>query len=892
MLIFSHCLIFANYKLKNIFKMQIADKYNPQETEQKWYDFWLENKFFHSEPDDRPPYTIVIPPPNVTGILHMGHMLNNTIQDVLVRRARMQGFNACWVPGTDHASIATEAKVVAKLKAEGINKKDITREEFLKHAWEWTDKYGGTILEQLKKLGCSCDWDRTRFTLEDNLSKSVIKVFVDLYNKGLIYRGYKVVNWDPEAQTNISDEEVIFKEQNGKLFYLKYKIEGTEDFLTVATTRPETIFGDVAVCVNPNDERYQHLKGKNVIVPIVNRVIPIIEDDYVDIEFGTGALKITPAHDINDYEIGQRHNLPIIDSMDNDAVLNEHGMHYQGMGRFTVRKEIAKELEKNELLLKAEDYVNKVGTSERTGAVIEPKISVQWFLKMSEMAKPALDVVMDDTIKFHPEKFKNTYRHWMENVHDWNISRQLWWGQQIPAFYYGTGENDFVVAENIDDAVKLAQEKTSNFQLQASDLKQDEDALDTWFSSWLWPISVFEGILDPENKDINYYYPTSDLVTGPDIIFFWVARMIMAGLEYRKDVPFKNVYFTGIVRDKQRRKMSKQLGNSPDPIDLIEKYGADGVRVGSLLSSAAGNDLLFDEDLMSQGRNFATKIWNAYKLIQGWKRNENIKAKEFDKQTINWFGEQLNKTIGEIEDQFSKFRISDALHLVYKLIWDDFCAWYLEAIKPNFGEAISEEVYQKTIAYFEELMKLLHPFMPFLSEELWQNISERSVSEALVVAQQKKSEPYNEDKIKDFDFAKEVISGVRNYRQSKGISPRETVEVFTNVSELANAEVIQKLANISEINFNQKTDKPSFTFLVGANEFSIPLSENLDLGEEKEKTEEEIKYLKGFLISVDKKLSNEKFVANAKPEVVEIERKKQKDAQDKIALLEEKLKSL
>lgn len=892
MLIFSHCLIFANYKLKNIFKMQIADKYNPQETEQKWYDFWLENKFFHSEPDDRPPYTIVIPPPNVTGILHMGHMLNNTIQDVLVRRARMQGFNACWVPGTDHASIATEAKVVAKLKAEGINKKDITREEFLKHAWEWTDKYGGTILEQLKKLGCSCDWDRTRFTLEDNLSKSVIKVFVDLYNKGLIYRGYKVVNWDPEAQTNISDEEVIFKEQNGKLFYLKYKIEGTEDFLTVATTRPETIFGDVAVCVNPNDERYHHLQGKNVIVPIVNRVIPIIEDDYVDIEFGTGALKITPAHDINDYEIGQRHNLPIIDSMDNDAVLNEHGMHYQGMGRFTVRKEIAKELEKNDLLLKAEDYVNKVGTSERTGAVIEPKISVQWFLKMSEMAKPALDVVMDDTIKFHPEKFKNTYRHWMENVHDWNISRQLWWGQQIPAFYYGTGENDFVVAENIDDAVKLAQEKTSNFQLQASDLKQDEDALDTWFSSWLWPISVFEGILDPENKDINYYYPTADLVTGPDIIFFWVARMIMAGLEYRKDVPFKNVYFTGIVRDKQRRKMSKQLGNSPDPIDLIEKYGADGVRVGSLLSSAAGNDLLFDEDLMLQGRNFATKIWNAYKLIQGWKRDENIKGKEFDIQTINWFGEQLNKTIGEIEDQFSKFRISDALHLVYKLIWDDFCAWYLEAIKPNFGEAISEEVYQKTIAYFEELMKLLHPFMPFLSEELWQNISERSVSEALVIAQQKKSEPYNEDKIKDFDFAKEVISGVRNYRQSKGISPRETVEVFTNVSELANAEVIQKLANISEINFNQKTDKPSFTFLVGANEFSIPLSENLDLGEEKEKTEEEIKYLKGFLISVDKKLSNEKFVANAKPEVVEIERKKQKDALDKIALLEEKLKSL
>jgi len=872
--------------------MQIADKYNPQETEQKWYDFWLENKFFHSTPDNRPPYTIVIPPPNVTGILHMGHMLNNTIQDVLVRRARMQGFNACWIPGTDHASIATEAKVVAKLKAEGINKKDITREEFLKHAWEWTDKYGGTILEQLKKLGCSCDWDRTRFTLEDNLSKSVIKVFVDLYNKGLIYRGYKVVNWDPEAKTNISDEEVIFKEQNGKLFYLKYKIEGSEDFLTVATTRPETIFGDVAVCVNPNDERYAHLKGKKVIVPIVNKVVPIIEDDYVDIEFGTGALKITPAHDINDYEIGQRHHLPIIDSMDDDAVLNEHGLHYQGMGRFTVRKEIVKELEQNDLLLKAEDYVNKVGTSERTGAVIEPKISVQWFLKMSEIAKPALDVVMDDTIKFHPEKFKNTYRHWMENVHDWNISRQLWWGQQIPAYYFGDGENDFVVAENIEDALVLAKEKTNNQQLTTDNLKQDEDALDTWFSSWLWPISVFEGILKPDNEEINYYYPTSDLVTGPDIIFFWVARMIMAGLEYRKDVPFKNVYFTGIVRDKQRRKMSKSLGNSPDPIELIEKYGADGVRVGILLSSAAGNDLLFDEDLMLQGRNFATKIWNAYKLIQGWKRDENIEAKESDIQTINWFGEQLNKTIGEIEDQFSKFRISDALHLVYKLIWDDFCAWYLEAIKPNFGEAISEQVYQKTIAYFEELMKLLHPFMPFLSEELWQSLSDRQINEALIISQQKKSEPYNEEVIKDFDFAKEVISGVRNYRQSKGISPRETVEVFTNISELANAEIIEKLANISKINFNQKTDKPSFTFLVGANEFSIPLSENLDLGEEKAKTEEEIKYLKGFLISVDKKLSNEKFVANAKPEIVEVERKKQKDAQDKIALLEEKLKSL
>ncbi len=879
--------------------MQISDKYNPQETEQKWYQYWLENNYFHSVPDNRPPYTVVIPPPNVTGILHMGHMLNNTIQDVLVRRARMQGFNACWIPGTDHASIATEAKVVAKLKSEGINKSEISREEFLKHAWEWTDKYGGTILEQLKKLGCSCDWERTRFTMEPKLSQQVIKSFVDLYNKGLIYRGYRMVNWDPEAKTNISDEEVIYKELNGKLYFLKYKIEGSEEFISVATTRPETIFGDVAVCVNPNDEKYAHLKGKNVIVPIVNRVVPIIEDDYVDIEFGTGALKITPAHDINDYEIGKKHQLPMIDSLDDDGKLNEHGLHYNGKDRFEVRKLIAKELEEKSLLLKAEDYVNKVGTSERTGAVIEPKVSVQWFLKMAELGKPALDVVMNDEVKFHPEKFKNTYKHWMENIRDWNISRQLWWGQQIPAYYYGDSENDFVVAENLEEALKLAREKTSNSQLLASSLKQDEDALDTWFSSWLWPISVFDGLLDenddeffnPENKDINYYYPTSDLVTGPDIIFFWVARMIMAGIEYRKKVPFKNVYFTGIVRDKQRRKMSKSLGNSPDPLELIEKYGADSVRVGILLSSAAGNDLLFDEDLMLQGRNFATKIWNAYRLIQGWNKEEKP-ANKADLQTIDWFGNTLKKTIAEIDDQFLKFRISDALHLVYKLIWDDFCAWYLEAIKPNYGEGISQEVYDKTIAYFEELMKLLHPFMPFLSEELYQNISERNINEALVIAQQKKAELFNNKTLEAFDFTKEVISGVRNYRQSKGISPRESVEVFTNVQNFENKEVIEKLANISEIFFNQKTDKPSFTFLAGNTEISIPFSENLDLGEEKAKTEEEIKYLKGFLISVEKKLSNEKFVANAKPEVVEVERKKLQDAQEKIALLEEKLKSL
>ena len=871
--------------------MQISEKYNPQETEQKWYNYWLENNYFHSTPDNRPPYTIVIPPPNVTGILHMGHMLNNTIQDVLVRRARMQGFNALWVPGTDHASIATEAKVVAKLKSEGINKSDITRDEFLVHAWDWTHKYGGTILEQLKKLGCSCDWERTRFTMEPKLSAQVIKSFVDLYNKGLIYRGYRMVNWDPEAKTNISDEEVIYKEINGKLWYLKYKIEGSEEFISVATTRPETIFGDVAVCVNPNDEKYAHLKGKNVIVPIVNRVIPIIEDEYVDMEFGTGALKITPAHDINDYEIGQKHNLPMIDALDDDGKLNEHGLHYNGKDRFEVRKLIAKELEENNLLVKAEDYVNKVGTSERTGAVIEPKISQQWFLKMSEIAKPALDVVMNDEVKFHPEKFKNTYRHWMENIRDWNISRQLWWGQQIPAYYYGEGSEDYVVAENVEEALVLAKEKTNNQQLTTDNLKQDEDALDTWFSSWLWPMSVFDGMLDENNEDIKYYYPTSDLVTGPDIIFFWVARMIMAGLEFRGEVPFKNVYFTGIVRDKQRRKMSKSLGNSPDPIELIEKYGADGVRVGILLSSAAGNDLLFDEDLMLQGRNFATKIWNAFRLIQGWKK-EDKPANEADLQTIEWFGNQMNKTIAEINDQFSKFRISDALHLIYKLIWDDFCAWYLEAIKPNYGEGISQEVYDKTIVYFEELMRLLHPFMPFLTEELYQAIAERSTEEALVIAQQKKAEPFSEENIKAFETAKELISGVRNYRQSKGISPREAVELFTNAVAFENEAVVKKLANISEINFGNKTDKPSFTFLVGATEVSIPLSENLDLGEEKAKTEEELKYLKGFLISVEKKLSNEKFVAGAPAQVVENERKKQKDAQDKIAILEEKLKTL
>lgn len=886
----------------NINVMQISEKYNPQDTEQKWYNYWLENKFFHSTPDERQPYTIVIPPPNVTGILHMGHMLNNTIQDVLVRRARMQGFNALWVPGTDHASIATEAKVVAKLKSGNINKSDISREEFLKHAWDWTNEYGGTILTQLKKLGCSCDWDRTRFTMEPKLSEQVIKSFVNLYNKGLIYRGYRMVNWDPEAKTNISDEEVIFKEQNGKLYFLKYQIENTAGFLSVATTRPETIFGDVAVCVNPNDERYQHLKGKNVIVPIIGRVIPIIEDEYVDIVFGTGVLKITPAHDVNDYEIGQKHNLPMIDVLDDTAKLNEHGMHYAGKDRFEVRKLIAKELEEKNFLLKIEDHINKIGTSERTGTVIEPKISQQWFLRMSEIAKPAFDAVMNDEVKFHPEKFKNNYKHWMENIRDWNISRQLWWGQRIPAYYITSPdssqggkfpkelEGQFVIAENEKKARKLVLEKYPSLTGKVNfSLKQDEDVLDTWFSSWLWPISVFNGLLNPQNKDINYYYPTADLVTGPDIIFFWVARMIMAGLEWKGEVPFKNVYFTGIVRDKQRRKMSKSLGNSPDPIELMNKYGADGVRVGILLSSAAGNDLLFDEDLMLQGRNFATKIWNAFRLTQNWNK-EDKPTGEAEKQIIEWFKNQLDKTILEIQEQFDKFRISDALHLVYKLIWDDFCAWYLEAVKPSYGEAISQEVYEETMSFFGELMKLLHPFMPFLTEELWQNIAERRVEDALVITQQRKATEFSKEQIKNFDFAKELISGIRNYRQSKGISPREAIELFTNATEFINEPIVKKLANVSKIHFGEKTDRPSLTFLVRSIEISIPLSENLDLTKEKEKTKEEIKYLEGFLNSVEKKLGNQKFVVNAKPEIVENERKKQKDTQEKIAILKEKLK--
>jgi len=871
--------------------MEISDKYNPNTVEKKWYQYWTENSFFSSYPDKRPSYTVVIPPPNVTGILHMGHMLNNTIQDVLVRRARMRGLNACWIPGTDHASIATEAKVVAKLKSNGISKNDIGREKFLEHAWQWTHQYGGSILEQLKKLGCSCDWDRTRFTMEESLSKAVIKAFVKLYNKGLIYRDYKMINWDPEAKTNISDEEVIYKEHNGKLYFLKYKIAGSDEFLSIATTRPETIFGDTAVCINPDDERYKHLVGKKAIVPIVGREVPIIADEYVDINFGTGILKITPAHDIADYEIGKRHNLEIIDSLNENASLNKHGMHYAGKDRFVVRKEISEELKNKELLIKSEDYINKVGTSERTGAVIEPRISVQWFLKMKDLAKPAINVVKNNDIKFHPEKFKNTFFHWMENVHDWNISRQLWWGHRIPAYYFGDGKHDFVVAENIDQALKLAREKTKNPNLSNTDLKQDEDALDTWFSSWLWPISVFDGFEDNENSELNYYYPTSDLVTGPDIIFFWVARMIMAGLEFKGKIPFKNVYFTGIVRDKQRRKMSKSLGNSPDPVELMDKYGSDGVRVGILMSSAAGNDLLFDEDLMIQGRNFATKIWNAFKLIQSWNIEETEETSE-SIQAIYWFEQEFYKSISEINSSFEKFRISEALHIIYKLIWDDFCSWYLEIIKPKNGKFISRKVYEKTIEFFEDLMKLLHPFMPFITEEIWQLINPRKTSEALIITQQNIEKDFDTTIIDDFYQTKEIISNIRNYRQTNNISMRESLEIFSNTKKINNEDIIKKLTNISQIHYSQKPESQGFTFLVRATEFVIPLSDSINIEGEKNKIIEEIDYLKGFLKSVEKKLNNEKFMSNAAKNVVDNEIKKQKDTLEKLSILEKKLYTL
>ena len=870
---------------------EITAKYSPKNVEDKWYKFWMDNHFFHSEPNEKKPYTIVIPPPNVTGVLHMGHMLNNTIQDVLIRRARMLGYNACWVPGTDHASIATEAKVVNKLKEQGISKFDIGREKFLEHAWEWTHTHGGIILEQLKKLGCSCDWDRTKFTLDGDLYNSVIKCFVDLYNRGYIYKGNKMINWDPEAKTNISDEEVIYKEHNGKLYFLRYKVAHEDHYVIVATTRPETIFGDTALCINPNDERYQFLKGKKVIVPICNREIPVIEDEYVDMEFGTGVLKITPAHDVNDYNLGKKHQLATIDIFNDNATLNDNGLHYKGKDRFIVRKEISKELKEKNLLEKEENYVNKVGTSERTGAVIEPKISVQWFMKMKDFAKPALDAVLNEELKLYPDKFVTTYKNWLEDIHDWNISRQLWWGHRIPAYYYGEGENDFVIAETKEEALKLAQEKNSSITPET--LRQEEDVLDTWFSSWLWPISVFNGINEPDNKEINYYYPTQDLVTGPDIIFFWVARMVMAGYAFRNEKPFSNVYFTGIVRDKLRRKMSKQLGNSPDPLKLIEEYGADGVRVGVLLSSSAGNDLMFDEDLCLQGRNFSNKIWNSFRLVQSWNVDSSKPQTIESKEAISWLKNKIAKTVTLINGDFEKYRISDALMNIYKLIWDDYCSWYLEAVKPPFGEDIDEKTYIETIAILEDLLKLLHPFMPFISEEIWQTIKKREIQESLIITSTVSENAYNESIISNFEVTKEIISSIRNFRSEKGLSPKESLTLIVKSSDkLENIATIKKLANISQIKDQLNENEPSYTFLVGKLEFAIPFTQTIDTEAEKAKILEDIAYLEGFLKSVNAKLSNEKFVNGAPQKVVEMERKKQSDTLEKLTILKESLKKL
>jgi len=874
--------------------MEITAKYSPEDFENKWYTYWLENDFFSSTPDERTPYTIVIPPPNVTGVLHMGHMLNNTIQDVLIRRARLKGFNACWVPGTDHASIATEAKVVAKLKEQGIDKKDLSREEFLQHAWEWTHQYGGVILEQLKKLGCSCDWKRTKFTMDDDLYQSVIKVFVDLYNKGLIYRGYRMVNWDPQAKTTLSDEEVIYKEQNGKLFYLIYKVENSEEYLTVATTRPETIFGDVAVCINPNDERYKHLRGKKVIVPVVGRVVPIIEDEYVDIEFGTGALKITPAHDINDYEIGLKHQLPILDTFTDEGKLNSYGLHYEGKDRFIVRKEIVKELEEKNLLLKTEDYVNNIGTSERTGAVVEQRPLDQWFLKMEELVKPALKAVLEsEEIKLYPKKFENTYRHWLENVRDWNISRQLWWGQQIPAYYFGENK-DFVVAETKEKALLLAQQKAPELQLTLADLKQDEDALDTWFSSWLWPMSVFNGILEPENEEYKYYYPTQDLVTGPDILFFWVARMIIAGYEFNGEKPFSNVYLTGLVRDKLRRKMSKSLGNSPDALKLIKDFGADGVRVGLLLSSSAGNDLLFDEALCQQGSGFANKIWNAFRLVKGLNIAD-IPQPESAKIAIEFFEAKFQKILSETEDDFNKYRISDALMKIYKLVWDDFCSWLLEMIKPAFGSPIDSKTYNEVIRLFEDCMKLLHPFMPFVTEEIWQQISSRTPQEALIIANYPEEKTFNEGILEEFEFIKEVISGIRTIRKEKNIPFKEEISLSIIDNEHFTTKwnsIIEKLGNVSAISYVEKATEGAISFRVKANEYFIPILDKINVEEEIKKLETELHYAEGFLKSVRAKLSNEKFVNSAPAQVVENERKKESDTLAKIETLTQSLNKL
>ena len=873
--------------------MELASKYNPAEVEGKWYQYWLDNKLFSSKPDGREPYTVVIPPPNVTGVLHMGHMLNNTIQDILVRRARMEGKNACWVPGTDHASIATEAKVVNKLAQQGIKKTDLSREEFLKHAWDWTEEHGGIILKQLRKLGCSCDWDRTAFTMDELRSKSVIHVFVDLYNKGLIYRGVRMVNWDPKALTALSDEEVIYKEEHSKLYYLRYKVEGDPEgrYAVVATTRPETIMGDTAMCINPNDPKNEWLKGKKVIVPLVGRVIPVIQDEYVDIEFGTGCLKVTPAHDVNDYMLGEKYNLDSIDIFNDNGTLSEKAGLYVGMDRFDVRKQIEKDLADAGLLEKVEDYTNKVGFSERTNVPIEPKLSMQWFLKMRHFADMATPPVMDDAIRFVPAKYKNTYKHWMENIKDWCISRQLWWGHQIPAYFLPKG--GYVVAESKEEALALAKVKTGDMTLTMDDLRQDPDCLDTWFSSWLWPISLFNGILDPNNAEINYYYPTADLVTGPDIIFFWVARMIMAGYEFKQDMPFKNVYFTGIVRDKLGRKMSKSLGNSPDPLMLIDKYGADGVRMGMMLSAPAGNDILFDETLCEQGRNFNNQIWNAFRLVKGWQVAD-IEQPSYAKLSTEWFEAVLAKTAAEVADLFSKYRISEALMAVYRLFWDEFSAWYLEMIKPVYGQPIDKVTFEKTLSYFDGLLKLLHPFMPFITEELWQHLYDRKEGESLMVQKMGFAKSWNEKVITDFEIVKEIISGIRNIRTQKQIAQKEVLnlQVVGDNAVATFNDIIAKLCNLSDIRVVENKSEGAVNFMVGTTEYAVPLGNLIDVEEELKKLEADLAYEEGFLKSVQKKLSNENFVNKAPEKVIEMERKKQADAENRIAVIKESIAAL
>ena len=872
--------------------MSIAKTYDPKIAEDKWYKHWQEKGYFSSSPDEREPFTIVIPPPNVTGVLHMGHMLNNTIQDVLVRRARMQGKNACWVPGTDHASIATEAKVVQKLRSEGLKKSDLTRNEFLEHAFEWKEKHGGIILDQLKKLGASCDWDRTHFTMDEEYSKSVKAVFIDLFNKGKIYRGVRMVNWDPEALTAISDEEVLHKEVNSKLFYIRYKVVDSDDeWLTIATTRPETIFGDTAICVNPKDERYKLLHGKEIIVPLSNRKVPVICDEYVDLEFGTGCLKVTPAHDINDYDIGVKHSLETLNVFNDNGTLNAHGLHYEGQDRFEVRKNIEKELNDKGYLVKVEDHQNKVGFSERTNAIIEPKLSLQWFVNMQDLSKPALDNVLNGNIKFHPDKFKNTYRHWMENIKDWCISRQLWWGHRIPAYYFGKGADDFVVADDIQGALELAKSK-SNKDLKESDLWQDEDVLDTWFSSWLWPISVFNGLTDPENEEIKYYFPTNDLVTAPEIMFFWVARMIIAGYEYLDELPFKNVYFTGIVRDKLGRKMSKSLGNSPDPIDLIHKFGADGVRVGILISSPAGNDLPFDTSQCEQGRNFANKIWNAFRLVSNWDVKD-MDQPQSSAVAVSWFENKLQKTLEEINLMYDQYRISEALMATYKLVWDDFCSWYLEIVKPGYMQPIDQKTIRQTEAFFDTILKLLHPFMPFVSEELWHLISKKNSD--IMISSWPECIGYDQKQLKDFELSSEIISSVRNIRKEQNIASKVKLELFYAGEFKRNKDhdaMIQKMANLSLFEFTEEKINNSNGFIVSGVEFFIPFGDTIDVEAERQKIEQELDYSRGFLGSVQKKLSNERFVNSAPKNVVDMERKKESDALTKISLLEEKLNTL